>query len=347
MPVPTQEMRAEARRGLEWRAEHGRGGTAVGVARARDVSNGRDLSLDTVKRMASYFARHAVDKQGAGWSPDEEGFPSAGRIAWALWGGDPGRAWARRILEENDNRGGTMVAETRTLPAKFAELRISPVEDGVRYLDGYAAVWDTRSRNLGGFVETVRRSFFDEALAAPGLDVVGAPNHDMTSVVARTGAGLELLPDEVGLRYRMMLDPEDPVANRIARLVERGVLKGSSFSFTVPAGGTGEKWSRTEQGYPLRELVSGARIYDVGPATIPAYPATETAGQLALRSLAVQRNLPLDDVLDAASRNALGDILDDDPQNMTDGASDGEPASSRPRRRSRTVAVLAARTTQR
>ena len=38
--------------------------------------------------MASYFARHEVDKQGQGWSPGEDGFPSAGRIAWALWGGD-------------------------------------------------------------------------------------------------------------------------------------------------------------------------------------------------------------------------------------------------------------------
>lgn len=235
-----------------------------------------------------------------------------------------------------------MPAETRTLPAKFAELRVSPAEDGMRYLDGYAAVWDTRSHNLGGFVETVRRTAFDDALAAPKLDVVGAPNHDLHAVVARTGAGLDLWTDEVGLRYRMLLDPEDPVANRIARLVERGVLKGSSFSFTMPGGGAGEVWSRTDQGYPLRELVSGARLYDVGPATIPAYPATETAGQLALRSLATSRGLPLETVIDAARRNALGGILGDDPHGDTDGTDGGQPASS-PRRRTRTVISLAAR----
>lgn len=96
---PTQGMKEEANRGLAWREEFNRGGTAVGVARARDISNGRDLPLDTVKRMKSYFARHEIDKQGQGWSPGEDGYPSAGRIAWALWGGDPGRSWANDIVD--------------------------------------------------------------------------------------------------------------------------------------------------------------------------------------------------------------------------------------------------------
>lgn len=101
---PTSAMKDEAQRGLDWRNEFNRGGTEVGVARARDIVNGRALSLDTVKRMASYFARHEVDKQGQGWSPDEEGYPSAGRIAWALWGGDPGRRWALAIITESEGR---------------------------------------------------------------------------------------------------------------------------------------------------------------------------------------------------------------------------------------------------
>lgn len=91
---PTQGMIAEALKGLKWREEFKRGGTAVGVARARDISNGKNLSDDTVKRMHSYFSRHEVDKKGKGFSPGEEGFPSAGRIAWALWGGDAGKTWA-------------------------------------------------------------------------------------------------------------------------------------------------------------------------------------------------------------------------------------------------------------
>jgi len=91
---PTAGMIAEAEKGLEWREKFKRGGTSIGVARARDISNGKNLSEDTVKRMHSFFSRHEVDKKGEGFQQGEDGFPSAGRIAWALWGGDAGQVWA-------------------------------------------------------------------------------------------------------------------------------------------------------------------------------------------------------------------------------------------------------------
>lgn len=96
MPKPTNEMQVEAQRGLDWRKEFGRGGTEVGISRARDIVNGADLSADTIGRMVSFFARHEVDKKGQGFSPGEKGYPSNGRIAWALWGGDPGKSWAEK-----------------------------------------------------------------------------------------------------------------------------------------------------------------------------------------------------------------------------------------------------------
>jgi lambda family phage portal protein len=110
---PTAGMIEEAKRGLEWRREHNRGGTAVGVARARDISNGDNLSDDTVKRMHSYFSRHEVDKKGKGFSPGEDGFPSAGRIAWALWGGDAGQTWAAAKVEQI-NRNKKLERKTKT-----------------------------------------------------------------------------------------------------------------------------------------------------------------------------------------------------------------------------------------
>ena len=111
--VPPQGAREEARRGLDWRKEFGRGGTEIGVARARDIANGRALSDDTIGRMVSYFARHEVDKQGQGWSPGEDGYPSAGRIAWALWGGDPGRTWANSIRGRMDGDGSKSTDSVR------------------------------------------------------------------------------------------------------------------------------------------------------------------------------------------------------------------------------------------
>jgi len=93
--TPTEAMAEEAQKGLDWRKEFGRGGTEVGVARARQLINRQEVSAETVRRMHSYFSRHEVDKEGEGFSPGEDGYPSAGRIAWALWGGDVGQSWAR------------------------------------------------------------------------------------------------------------------------------------------------------------------------------------------------------------------------------------------------------------
>lgn len=101
--TPPKGVREEARKGLEWRKEFGRGGTAIGVARARDLANGRKISPSTARRMYSYFARHEVDKEGQGWSPKDDGFPSAGRIAWALWGGDAGQAWSAKLVKQMDS----------------------------------------------------------------------------------------------------------------------------------------------------------------------------------------------------------------------------------------------------
>ena len=97
--TPPVSVADEARRGLEWRREHGRGGTGVGVARARDLSNRATISPQTVRRMNRYFSRHQGDKKGKGYTPGP-GFPSAGRVAWALWGGDPGRSWAAKLVRQ-------------------------------------------------------------------------------------------------------------------------------------------------------------------------------------------------------------------------------------------------------
>ena len=103
MPRPNEGMKTEAQRGLDWREEHGRGGTRVGAVRARQIVAGENLSDETVKRMYSFFSRHEVDKQAEGFKQGEEGYPSNGRIAWALWGGDAGYTWSKRLVEKMKN----------------------------------------------------------------------------------------------------------------------------------------------------------------------------------------------------------------------------------------------------
>lgn len=96
--IPPEGVAKQAEKGLLLRKKFGRGGTMVGVARARDLKNHRNLSPKTIQRMYSYFARHLVDKQGKNF--DNELKPSNGKIAWLLWGGDPGAKWAYQMYKK-------------------------------------------------------------------------------------------------------------------------------------------------------------------------------------------------------------------------------------------------------
>ena len=98
---PPKSVREAAKRSLEMRAKlpkSRKGGTAVGVARANQLAAGRAVSLETISRMVSFFARHEVDKKAEGFRRGEKGYPSKGKVAWELWGGDAGRRWANSIL---------------------------------------------------------------------------------------------------------------------------------------------------------------------------------------------------------------------------------------------------------
>jgi len=92
---PPAGVAVAAKRALKWIEQGlaGSGFTAVGRARAVQLASGKDVSADVVNRMISYFARHAVDSKAVGFSQGEEGFPSAGRVAWDAWGGDAGQEW--------------------------------------------------------------------------------------------------------------------------------------------------------------------------------------------------------------------------------------------------------------
>ena len=97
--IPPQTVADNAQRALEVRAgkpPSQQGMTSVGLARANQLANRDAVSLDTIQRMVSYFERHEIDKQGETW--DEQG---KGWQAWNGWGGDEGREWANRILQEN------------------------------------------------------------------------------------------------------------------------------------------------------------------------------------------------------------------------------------------------------
>jgi HK97 family phage prohead protease len=283
---PPAGVREEAAKGLAWRDEYGRGGTAVGVARARDLSNGTNISPDTAKRMASYFARHEVDKQGEGWSPGEDGFPSAGRIAWALWGGDPGQAWASKLtkqIEAADEEGRSIMGniERRSLaideiesavPLLAVESRSEDDGSEREWVIGYAAKFGVLSLDLGDFVERLDPGAFGIVSERRGrkkpLETRALWNHDPNYPLARYPGTLRMTVDEVGLRYEFPV-PDTSYGRDIASNIRAGIVKGSSFSFTVPSGG--DSWA-VEDGRSVRTIQKIDTLLDVGPVTFPAYP---------------------------------------------------------------------------
>lgn len=294
MPTPNDAMAEEAERGLAWRREYGRGGTEVGIARARDISNKVNLSMDTVRRMSSYFARHEVDKEAEGFQPGEDGYPSNGRIAWALWGGDAGRSWASRILEqEDDDRSrvdegeASVLYSTKHMEATMAEREIRAIaqplevredEDQAIRVSGYAAVFGEETNIAGMFTEVIERGAFTNALERQD-DVVFLINHDGLPL-ARTRSGtLRLTQDERGLFMETELDGSDPDVRSIVPKMKRGDLDKMSFAF-IP---TRQEWD--DSGDMPKRMIQDLQLHDVAIVTTPAYDGTE----IGLRSLEAHR----------------------------------------------------------
>ena len=128
--TPPKGAQEAARRALEVRADKPpsqRGMTPVGISRARDLANGETLSPDTVRRMLSFFTRHEVDKQGSTW--DEQG---KGWQAWHGWGGDPGFAFARKVVKQMN----TADEKSTTLRAYGEAVQISFNEPSYNVPDG-------------------------------------------------------------------------------------------------------------------------------------------------------------------------------------------------------------------
>lgn len=132
---PTSGMASAARRALKWKDEGKPGGTLVGLARANQLKDREPLSASTVLRMYSFFSRHEVDKKATGFRSGEEGFPSKGRVAWDLWGGDGGYSWstAKRNSIMRDREGKALrllsIATKAVIPQMLLNAAAQMIED--------------------------------------------------------------------------------------------------------------------------------------------------------------------------------------------------------------------------
>ena len=125
---PTKQMAQAADKGLKMRKKQppsNRGGTEVGLARARQLVNRQELSPDIVKRMYSFFSRHEVDKQSDSWKKGN----SKGEQAWLLWGGDSGYAWSKRIVDKMNKEDSKKDGDILSIEYKSIEFEIKAIDE--------------------------------------------------------------------------------------------------------------------------------------------------------------------------------------------------------------------------
>lgn len=165
--------------------------------------------------------------------------------------------------------------ENGTLPLLRVESR---AEDGAaesRWIVGYAAKFGVNSLDLGEFTERIAPEAFGIVAERRGrkkpLETRALWNHDPNYPLARYPGTLKMNVDEVGLRYEFPV-PDTSYGRDLAANIRAGIVRGSSFSFTVPGGG--DSWT-TENGRSLRVIQRIDSLLDVSPTTFPAYPDTD------------------------------------------------------------------------
>ena len=139
-------------------------------------------------------------------------------------------------------------------------------------VEGYAALYNVRSQNLGGFVEYIMPGAFDRALREKH-DVRALVDHDPSKIVGRTTSGtLYLSTDSKGLKVRAYL-PETSYARDLAASMSRGDVTQMSFGFR-PLGEPRTRWDNAQEGGLAVHKVRDLDLFDVSVVTFPAYSQT-------------------------------------------------------------------------
>jgi len=154
-------------------------------------------------------------------------------------------------------------------------------EDGKKFIEGYAAVFNSRSKlimEMGElFYEEIERGAFADVLEEDGLDVYLTFNHSRDYIISRTVNGtLQLSEDDTGLWFRAEI-PNVSYANDTYELVKNGTFFENSFAFAVDSDGF--RWSETEDNIPLRIVNKIRRLVDVSVVTKGAYADTTVAAR--------------------------------------------------------------------
>jgi len=179
-----------------------------------------------------------------------------------------------RLTGEGDNEAAPTGYNRSGEPKNFERRALQDVDiqgDGeLPKIVGYAAVFDSESRDLGNFTEVIKPGAFNRALSEK-QDVRAFVDHDASKILGRTKAGtLELSTDSVGLRVEIT-PPDTTVGRDTVESVRRGDLDSMSFGFVV----RDDNWREVE-GRALREI-RDLDLHEVSLVSFPAYEETSVA----------------------------------------------------------------------
>lgn len=163
------------------------------------------------------------------------------------------------------------VEERETVQDEEPAQATEPEQDE-HIIEGYAIVFNELSEDLGGFREIIEPSAIDEELIN-NSDIYYLFNHNSESIpLARSNRGtgsLKLSIDDKGLKYSF-----NCLNSEFYQIVQRGDLDKSSFAFSLPDDGSGEKWEKSNEYNYIRRITKIERLYDCSAVLVPAYSAT-------------------------------------------------------------------------
>lgn len=143
-------------------------------------------------------------------------------------------------------------------------------------LIGHAAIFNSRSVDLGGFREIIAPGAFTRTLS-DGHPIFAVHHHNMAGVLGSTRSGtLKLDQDQTGLYFELML-PGTSLGQSIHELVRRGDLSSMSFSFRIN-GTAGEEWAETSNG-TIQRTLKDISLQEISTVALPAYPASTVAAR--------------------------------------------------------------------
>ena len=196
-----------------------------------------------------------------------------------------------------------------------------------RTVSGYAIRFNEDSAFMG-FTERISPSALPASMLE-NADIFAYFNHDWSKVLARTPNSLKLDLRSDGLYYEFEA-PNTQDGNDLLEHIKRGEMYGTSFAFSLPEDGSGEVWTKQEDGTYLREIVMFDALYEISPVYTPAYPTTSVSARCLehVRKLEEQNMNEDDKLKDGKSVDEPKDTSMDEPKDNENKKEQDKPVES-------------------